>query len=226
MEFIASPGIFSPPEPWQEQGGWRLPNRTLPAVSQQGLTLNGAPFNNGCVPTAVGGVTNYWHTVDPTYQALEPQWLIDHNAGLFTGAGLSASHMIDDLDKAGYRAVPHLNSDYTSLRRDTAWGPVVAYVHQGMQPTGVAHVVIVSRATNDFVEAADPWTGTVDRYPTQQFLASWDTDFGGGKRRNYLAIQPAEPERVQPEPRVVAASVHQPKAAASPPPWRGRMKKR
>ena len=76
-----------------------------------------------------------------------------------------------------------------------ACGPVAAYVRMGMQPAGASHVDVVSRATNDYVEVADPWTGTVGRYPIQQLIASWDTDFGVRKRRIYLAIRPVPHER-------------------------------
>jgi predicted double-glycine peptidase len=82
---------------------------------------------------------------------------------------------------------------------------VLAYVRLGMKPEGVSHVVAVTGMSGKEVTVVDPWDAAEKTYPVEQFKASWDTDFGQGRHRNYLAIRPRE----TPQQREV-------------PPWRAR----
>jgi len=68
---------------------------------------------------------------------------------------------------------------------------VLAYVRLGMKPEGVSHVVAVTGMSDKEVTVIDPWDATERTYPISQFVASWDTGFGG-RRRNYLAIRPVQ----------------------------------
>ena len=68
---------------------------------------------------------------------------------------------------------------------------MLAYVRLGMKPEGVSHVVAVTGMSDKEVTVIDPWDATERTYPISQFVASWDTGFGG-RRRNYLAIRPVQ----------------------------------
>ena len=196
--------IVSAPEP---RTGTTPADYRVEPVSQQGLLLNGQPTYNGCVPTGASMITDYWHGRSPDWNTRTAQEYLDANAQWFGPNGLSASYLIDDLEQMGYTATPRINASLDELQADAGRGPVLAYVRLGMKPQGAAHVVVVTDVDRENVTVVDPWDATERKYPMGQFSASWDTDFGDGRSRNYLAIVPVqEPEK---EP-----------VESPPPPWR------
>jgi len=167
---------------------------SVPEYSQRDLTYNGANTQYGCVPSSTSMVLDYWHQKDASYSTMTAQELLDVNTvqGEFDKYGMSPTNMHDELDKLGYTAQDHTNSNLDELKGAVTDGPVIAVVKLGMKTEGTNHVVVVTGLSDrNEVRVNDPWTGKSQTYSWEQFSKSWGANFGKDSPKNiFTTIHP------------------------------------
>ncbi len=177
---------------------------TVEPLSQDGLTLNGAPTGVGCVPVCIEMMTSFWHTAVGT-PILSAQECIDRNAEqelYVAGRGMSSASAADELAELGYIHRMRLNASREELLdalRD--YGPVGVLVKTNWVPTTMNHAAVLTSydEETDTVTLNDPYYGTEVSWSWESFDGIWglnyaaDPDYSGDVvRRVYFVIYPQE----------------------------------
>lgn len=167
---------------------------TVPNISQQGLQYKGENTQYGCTAASTSMVLEYWHAKDSSAGTMSAQAILDANVkqGTFTGTGLSATDVHDEVSSLGYKTVQdHVNADFSALKQDVQQGPVLAVVKLGIQKSGYNHAVVVTGISEDgHVTINDPWDGQTHTYTSEKFQSSWGANYGGDMKNIYTVIRP------------------------------------
>lgn len=166
----------------------------VPEYSQRDLIYKGTNTEYGCVPSSASMVLDFWNQKDASFPTVSAQELLDINTeqGEFNRYGMSSSNLHDELQKIGYTAQDHANSNLDELKTAVAEGPVIAIVKLNMKIDGYNHSVVVTGISdNNEVRVNDPWTGKSETYTWDQFSLSWGANFGTNAPKNsFTSIKP------------------------------------
>ena len=185
----------------------------VPVLSQDSLTLNGAPTGVGCVPSCIEMITAWWHSVSAEYPILSAQEVIDRNAaqGLYAaGRGMSSASAADELAELGYVHHMELNSSKEELLESLrTHGPAGVLVKTNWTPGTMNHAAVLTAydPAEDTVTLNDPFYGSSVTWSWEAFDGIWGLNYAGDRdysgsvvRRVYFSISP-EPEQNQPSAR-------------------------
>lgn len=166
----------------------------VPEYSQRDLIYKGTNTEYGCVPSSASMVLDFWNQKDSSFPTRSAQELLDINTeqGEFNRYGMSSSNLHDELQKIGYTAQDHADSNLDELKAAVAEGPVIAIVKLNMKIDGYNHSVVVTGISgNNEVRVNDPWTGKSETYTWDQFSRSWGANFGTNAPKNsFTSIKP------------------------------------
>ena len=175
----------------------------VPILSQEGLTLNGAPTGVGCVPACIEMITTWYNSVSEDYPILGAQEVIDRNAeqGLYeAGRGMTSASAADELAELGYAHRMKMNSSKEELLADLeAYGPVGVLVKTNWVPTTMNHAAVLTAydEATDTVTLNDPFYGSAVSWSWDAFDGIWGLNYAGDRdysgevvRRIFFEIYP------------------------------------
>lgn len=182
----------------------------VPALSQDGLLLNGVPTGVGCVPVCIEMMTAWWNRTDPGHPVLPAQEIIDKNAeqGLYAaGRGMSSSAAADELAEIGYAHKMLLNSSKEELLEAfSIHGPVGVLVKTNWVPTTMNHAAVLTGydEATDTVTLNDPFYGSEVKWSWEAFDGIWGLNYAGDRdysgdvvRRVFFEIYPKDQSQNQ-----------------------------
>lgn len=153
----------------------------VPLVNQRAIQYQGHQGDYACTPTSLSMVTEYYHKLDPSNQAIAPLDLIKMQEpdaeGYSMTSGSAVTSFVDDMSEIGYKVTPTPGHSITDLKTKLADGPVVALgsMHGGN------HAFVVTGAADGKITIADPWEGVNRTFTEQQFDAIWGAMDNGNR---------------------------------------------